>query len=117
MTVRPTGPRPFFPFGILRLSNQQKLPEPTSKKVQLWGVSLRHHRLRIWHCHSSGLDCCYSVGSIPGLEISTRLRQGQKKKRYNSDDVPSLFILKPHEEEAAWIPESPLGGELPRKST
>ena len=42
MTVRPTGPRPFFPFGILRLSNQQCCQNQLLKKYNSgefpWGT-------------------------------------------------------------------------------
>ena len=39
-----------------------------------------HRRLRIWHCHSSGLDHCCSEGSVPGLGTFTWHGHSQKLK-------------------------------------
>ena len=41
------------------------------------GVPLWHSRLRIQHCHHSGLGCCCGAGLIPGLWTSTCCRHGQ----------------------------------------
>jgi len=45
------------------------------------GIAWWHSRLKIQLCHCSGSGCYCGVGLTPGLETSTCLGCGQKKKK------------------------------------
>ena len=50
-------------------------------KIETSRVLLWHSRLRIWHCHCSGLGHHCGMGSIPGPGTSTCLGVAKKKKK------------------------------------
>ena len=69
--------------------NRRKCPITSQYKCRL-GVPLWCSRLRIWHCHRSGL------GSVPGPGTSTCCRCGQekeKKKCYQHSSQTPIFKI------------------------
>ena len=51
------------------------------EKMFLVGVVLWHCRLRIQHCHCSGVGHCCGSGSVPSLGISHAAGAAKKKKK------------------------------------
>ena len=50
-------------------------------KRKVAGILLWHIRLRIWHCHCSGLGGCCGLGLVPGPDTSACLWHGQNKDK------------------------------------
>ena len=61
--------------------NLLKLPNVYERKTYYW-------RLRIWHCHCSGLGHCCDVSLIPGPGISRATDVARKNKNKNKKNQP-----------------------------
>lgn len=61
-------------------ASSYQVPLPGSKSLAFSGVFLWRSRLRIQHCHCSGLGRCGGAGLLPGLGTSVCRGCGQKKK-------------------------------------
>ena len=64
----------------------------TPKKMLETGVLLWRSRLRVWHCHHSGLGHCCGGGSWPGNFHMPRTHQKKKKKK-KTEIVNVMYIL------------------------
>ena len=49
--------------------------------MNLLEFPLWYNRLRIWHCHSCGIDCSFTLDFIPGPGTSICCMCGQKRKK------------------------------------
>ena len=47
--------------------------------------------LRIWHCHSCSLECCFGAGLIPGPRTSACHQCSQKKKKKKKKKTPKTY--------------------------
>ena len=56
------------------------------------GNSMRLSGLRIWHCHCSGLGCCYGLGSVPGPRTSMCCRHGKNQTSKPKKGQIPLFM-------------------------
>ena len=61
----------------------------TIHQEDITGVPWWLSRLRIWHCHCSGLDCCCDTVSILGPGTSTCHERGQKNIVRDSNSSPT----------------------------
>ena len=62
---------------VLTLHRYYKLPIKNFAEEFPWW----HSRLRIWHCHCSGLGSCCGVGSVLGTGTSSCCGHNQKLKK------------------------------------
>ena len=78
------------PLGFINCSSHLfSFFTKASTRVLLWPS-----RLRIWRCHSSGLDHCYGMSLIAGPGTSTCCEHSQKKKKKKKSQYLSSDISK-----------------------